>query len=218
MLISTVFSSCTVEKRHYRNGFYVQRPTQHRNENVKEIALRDTTATEQRLDTSRANVADEEPQATPGATPDSSLAANDKQVVTEMKVAPDAAEPERVFKPGKHHSAFPSPASIEKNKKTSTICAWLGALFLGTAIALMIVGGMIPPFGTIIVACLAFALLFIILASVYYPRKATEPVQGPPPSEGGTKKTILTFALFGALFLSVIAVIGAVIFIIGDIR
>lgn len=216
MLISTVFSSCTLEKRHYRNGFYVHRPAQHQHENRKEIALRDTAVAEHPFVAPTANVASEEPHSTPEIS-DSSLARNDKQVVPEIKITPDFSEPDRVFKPGKHHNAFPPHAPVEKDKKISTICAWLTALFLGAAIVLLITCGMFPPFATIILACLAFAVLFLILTVVYYPRKAIEPVASPP-SSGDTQKTVLVFGLLAALFLAVAAVIGIIIFIVGDIQ
>lgn len=164
LLITVLVASCTIEKRHYRNGFYVNRsgaahtenaaddlaqPVAPRKENplARVLPLKDTLLQQQRDGISYAAPAPSFVKEQPAAVPETRV---EPTVNTEKKHA---------------------PAPIEKNKKQAVGAGIAAALFFALGMVGLIIKGTAPPVGIFIGAAFVCCILCILLASFLYPRE-----------------------------------------------
>lgn len=200
-------TSCSIEKRHYRKGYYINGF----HKDYRSIPSEDTSAANNAIELNDR----ESPQ---------DLINEENKVESVVEVADAPAErhtydektsvdiipkQEAVTTPSdKNSSAAPK---LEKDKKQATGAGIAAAIFFLLGMAGLVIKGTAGAVGIFIAAAFVCFLLCVILASFLYPR---EPVVKQPKEEmSETKHTTLgiSFAILVAIMLAVLAIFGLVL-------
>lgn len=177
-------TSCTIEKRHYRDGFYVDW-NMNSAKTQETVALNEPTSSPQlpiriveAVDTSSSPVEVKQQE-------ENSLVTNHQApfVISEKK---ETETPQDVTV-NSEKSAVPSP--IEKDKKQAVGAGIAAAIFFILGMVGLIIKGTAPPTGIFIGAAFLCCIVCIILASLLYPQetrvkqpKSESPNKGSPGS------------------------------------
>lgn len=166
ILLIAGFSSCTIEKRHYRDGFYVDW-NNHSAKTQETVALNEPTSA-------------------------SELPIRIVEVVDTSSSAFEVKQKEEISLVTNHHGPFvtsekketetpqdvtvnaeksSSPLPIEKDKKQATGAGVAAAAFFILGMAGLVIKGTAPPTGIFIGAAFLCCIICIVLASVLYPQE-----------------------------------------------
>jgi hypothetical protein len=175
IILVSGLTSCTIEKRHFRNGYYVDWHTN----DTRKVASQADRETEVEsvtiLSAEASNSQEQVPVRTEIVVPLSSQVdapgqVNETQSTGHFNKRTDAVEIPEVY-------SSESPAPIEKSKEQAVGAGIAAALFFLLGMAGLFIQGAASPFGAIIVGAFICCLLCIVLASFLYPRET--PVKQP---------------------------------------
>ncbi len=201
LLLIVGLTSCTIEKRHYRDGFYVDR-----NRNVPEksevASVHEPTAA-QTLLTRILRVSDTTSTVVIAKEQDELSLTADRALPNVVAGKSEQETPEEVLV---HSEKSKSPAPIKKDKNQAVGAGVAGAIFFLVAMAGLFIKGTAPPVGVFIVGAFVCCILCIMLASFLYPR---EPVVKQPKDETVVKNKGIAAAGIG--LLTIVFVICALI-------
>jgi hypothetical protein len=193
-------SSCTLEKRHYRNGYYVdwsRNSTTH-----VESSTQDSPEVSNDLSNRIIPVTDSS-CSVPEAKPTDAISSDEGDKI--HLVASGKHEEETLRDVTYNPEKTQSPLPIEKDKKQATGAGVAAAIFFILAMVGLVIKGTAPPTGIFIVAAFVCCVLCIVLASFLYPR---DPVVKQPKDETVIKNKGIAAAGIGLL------IVGFLIFVL----
>lgn len=197
LFFSTVFLSCTAEKRHYRDGYYFGKSKNHstsaRCDDPKENVVSDVTIQ------SAVNAADTISQDT--------ICSNNVEVPTHYSRAAVPSkrlysEPANGFRLLPKHfppAAEQSPQPVEPNEELATWFGVMAAIFFIGGILTLIAFGIGGPLIFVTALFFTCAVLCVIFASLFYPK--TKPEKGKA-EKAAPSESAQNVARLGALFLA----------------
>lgn len=202
------FTSCNIQKRLYRNGFYVDRPDRvesTRLSSVEDVQLTENIATEESVLCSDAK---DSVDAVQVQTSDSVSSAVKQTQHTD--IVTDRVLEKRSVK--NHSAALP----LETDKKQAIGAGIACAIFFALGMVGLIVKGTSGPVGVFIAAAFVCFFLCMILAAFLYPRekKVEQPKESAP--SGANKTVAIAGLVIGVILLSIFSVFAfAVLSLIG---
>lgn len=198
-------TSCGIQKRHYRNGFYFNRP------GGNATAQTNTPEAPAELENAAEEKTDVPPQTETATDSDTALAPSpgDTAVVDAERNSGELSYPDRVLQKSsaEHHAAAPP---ITKDKKQAVGAGIAAAIFFVLGMVGLIIKGTAPPTGVFIIAAFVCFLLCVVLASFLYPR---DPVVKQPKEPVGSLDPAAKFGIgFLLVVLFITIAIGGLFF------
>jgi hypothetical protein len=196
LFFSTVFSSCSIEKRHYRSGYYLGSARSHSTSaGFDESKERVETSV---ADHSSARIADtalHDTLACTGATHERGV---ESSAPTERSYNKSTVKIQPVsLKYSPVHKKLPSP--IEPNKELATWFGVMAAIFFIGGILTLIAFGIGGPLIFVTALFFTCAVLCVIFASLLYPKTKSEKESSEKVAHSEGAQNV---ARLGALFLA----------------
>lgn len=202
-------TSCDVQKRLYRNGFYWDLPggkaTTQTTPPAEAVEVESSVNEE-------TGAPETEVTSTTEAASDTARVESTADTSAVVQNQPEAiSHPDRVFeKPSvKEHAAAP----IRKDKQQAVAAGVAAAIFFGLGMAGLIVKGTAPPAGVFIIAAFVCFIACVMLASFLYPREPV--VKQPKDSTAITpmeKVGIALLVIAALIMLSMVGLVGLIFF------